>query len=125
MNTIEETVKLAGFGKRKMMQKQIDLFTKDFGPGEELLGVVVSMPKPNEQFYVTNKRVITNKILGTFSNERKEIPLSSISSVNMSTKGLTAGLEVVASNNKAFAENLPINVAQEVKKILDSLLVNA
>lgn len=125
MNTIEETVKLAGFGKRKMMQKQIVLFTKDFAPGEELLGVVVSMPKPNEQMYVTNKRVITNKIQGAFSNDRTEIPISSISSVNMSTKGLTAGLEVVASNNTAFVTNLPINVTQEVKKILDSLLVNA
>lgn len=124
MNTIEETIKLAGFGKRKMMQKQIELFEKDLAPGEELLGVVVSIPKPVEQFYLTNKRVITNKIQGAFSNERKEIPLSSISSVNMSTKGLAAEIEVVASNNKAFASNLPISVTQEVKKIIDSLIIN-
>ncbi|MBT2722331.1 PH domain-containing protein [Bacillus sp. ISL-46] len=123
MNTVEETIKMAGFGKRKMMRKQIELFEKDLLAGEELLGVATSFPKPTEQLYVTNKRIFSHKIKGVFENEKVEIPLSSISSVNTKVKGLSAEIEIVTSNNKCSVEKIPLNIAPEIKKLIDSLVM--
>ncbi|MEM5673471.1 hypothetical protein AAHB54_29880 [Bacillus cereus] len=44
INTIEETIKLAGWGRRKAMRKQIELFEKDLLDDEKLLGVATSNP---------------------------------------------------------------------------------
>ncbi|MED4903959.1 PH domain-containing protein [Parageobacillus thermoglucosidasius] len=123
MNTIEETIKLAGFGRRKAMRKQIEMFKKELLEGEELLGVAASNPNPTEQLYITNKRIIAHKIQGIFQNDRREIPLSSVSSINMSAKGLGAKIEIVTSNNSAVVENIPLHVAQEIKKLVDSLIL--
>lgn len=122
MDTIQETIKLAGLGRKKAMQKQIELFENSLLDGEKLLGVGASFPKPIEQIYVTDKRIIAHKIEGIFKNEKVEIPLSSISSINTTVKGLGASIEILASNNKASVEKLHIHIAQELKKLIDSLL---
>lgn len=122
MDTIQETIKLAGLGRKKAMQKQIELFERSLMEGEKLLGVGASNPKPTEQIYVTDKRIIVHKIEGIFKNEKIEIPLSSVSSINTAVKGLGASIEIVASNNKASVEKLHIHIAQELKILIDSLL---
>jgi hypothetical protein len=122
MDTIQETIKLAGLGRKKAMQKQIELFENGLMEGEKLLGVGASNPKPTEQIYVTDKRIIVHKIEGIFKNEKVEIPLSSVSSINTTVKGLGASIEVVASNNEAFVAKLHIHIAQELKSLIDSLL---
>ena len=104
------------------MQKQIELFENSLLEGENLLGVGASFPNPTEQIYVTDKRIIAHKIEGIFKNEKVEIPLSSISSINTTVKGLGASIEIVASNNKASVEKLHIHIAQELKVLIDSLL---
>jgi hypothetical protein len=123
MNTIEETIKLAGWGRKKAMEKQIEMFEKSLQKGEKLLGVGASHPKPTQQIYVTDKRIIVHKIEGIFENKKTEIPLSSISSINISTKGLGATIDIVASNNNASVEHLHIHIAKELKNIIDSLLI--
>jgi hypothetical protein len=123
MNTIEETIKLAGWGRKKAMQKQISMVENGLLEGENLLGVGASNPKPTEQIYVTSKRVIIHKIEGILENNKVEIPLTSISSINTNVKGLGAKIEIVASNNKATIEKLHIHVATEIKKLLDSLIL--
>jgi hypothetical protein len=123
MNTIEETIKLAGWGRKKAMQKQISMVENGLLEGENLLGVGASNPKPTEQIYVTSKRVIIHKIEGILENNKVEIPLTSISSINTNVKGLGARIEIVASNNKATIEKLHIHVATEIKKLLDSLIL--
>jgi hypothetical protein len=123
LNTIEETIKMAGFGRRKAMRKQIELFEQQLLEDEKLIGAAASHPKPTEQLYVTNKRIFSHKIKGVFENEKVEIPLSSVSSVNTKTKGLSAQIEIVASNNKCVVENIPLNVAPEVKRLIDSLIL--
>lgn len=122
MDTIQETIKLAGWGRKKAMEKQIEMFEKSLQKGEKLLGAGASHPKPTQQIYVTDKRIIAHKIEGIFENKKTEIPLSSISSVNTSTKGLDANIDIVASNNNASVEHLHIHIAQELKKIIDSLV---
>ncbi|WP_225228766.1 SHOCT domain-containing protein [Bacillus sp. PS06] len=122
MDTIQETIKLAGLGRKKAMQKQIELFRSGLMEGENLLGVGASNPKPTEQIYVTDKRIIVHKIEGIFKNEKVEIPLSSVSSINTTVKGLGASIAIVASNNKASVEKLHIHIAQELKSLIDSLL---
>lgn len=124
MNTVEMTIKRAGWGRRKAMKKQIDLFESSLIKGETLLGVATSYPQPIEQIYVTDKRIIVHKIEGAFSNSKKEIPISTISSVNVETKLLGGTLQIVASNNLATIEKVPIDVLQEIKNIIDRLLLN-
>ena len=125
MDTIQETIRLAGFGRRKAMTKQIELFENSLLDGEKLLGVGASSPNPVEQIYVTNKRIIVHKIEGLFKNEKIEIPLSSISSINTTVKLINAEIEILASNNKASVEKLPVHIAQELKTLIDSLLHSA
>ena len=123
LNTIEETIKLAGWGRRKAMRKQIELFEKELLEDEKLLGVATSKPNPTEQLYITNKRIIAHKIEGVFQNNKVEIPLSSISSVNTNVKGLSVEIVIVTSNNTASVEKIPLHVAQEIKKLIDSLIL--
>ncbi|RFB26983.1 PH domain-containing protein [Bacillus sp. LB(2018)] len=123
INTIEETIKLAGWGRRKAMRKQIELFEKELLEDEKLLGVAVSKPNPTEQLYITSKRIIAHKIEGVFQNNKVEIPLSSINSINTNVKGLSAEIVIVTSNNTATVEKIPLHVAQEIKKLLDSLVL--
>lgn len=125
MDTIQETIKLAGLGRRKAMRKQIELFENNLLDGEKLLGVGASSPNPVEQIYVTNKRIIVHKIKGIFKNEKLEIPLSSISSINTTVKLIHAEIKILASNNKASVEKLPIHIAEELKALIDSLLHSA
>lgn len=125
MDTIQETIRLAGFGRRKAMKKQIELFENSLLDGEKLLGVGASSPNPVEQIYVTNRRIIVHKIEGLFKNEKKEIPLSSISSINTTVKFINAEIKILASNNKASVEKLPIHIAEELKTLIDSLLHTA
>lgn len=123
-NTIEKTVKYAGLGRKKAMQKQIDVFVaNNLMEDEELLGVAVSHPKPTEQIYITGKRVIVHKVQGLLKNETTEIPLNKISSINISTgKFLSANIKIFTSNNEATVENVPLDVAQDIKQILDQLV---
>ncbi|MCU4797358.1 PH domain-containing protein [Bacillus cereus] len=123
LNTIEETIKLAGWGRRKAMRKQIELFEKELSEEEKLLGVAASKPNPTEQLYITSKRIIAHKIEGVFQNNKVEIPLSSINSINTNVKGLSAEIVIVTSNNTATLEKIPLHVAQEIKKLLDSLIL--
>jgi hypothetical protein len=123
MDTIQETIKLAGFGKRKVMEKQIELIGKGLQKEEKLLGVGASHPKPTQQIYITDKRIIVHKVEGIFQNDKTEIPLSSVSSINTSIKGVGATIDIVASNNNAIVEHLHIPIAQELKKLIDSLLI--
>ncbi|MCW1939370.1 PH domain-containing protein [Bacillus anthracis] len=123
LNTIEETIKLAGWGRRKAMRKQIELFEKELLEEEKLLGVAASKPNPTEQLYITNKRIIAHKIEGVFQNNKVEIPLSSINSINTNVKGLSSEIIIVTSNNTASVEKIPLHVAQEIKKLLDSLIL--
>ncbi|MCU4837379.1 hypothetical protein COK59_02065 [Bacillus thuringiensis] len=123
LNTIEETIKLAGWGRRKAIRKQIELFEKNLLDDEKLLGVATSKPNPTEQLYITNKRIIVHKIEGMLQNNKVEIPLSSINSINTNVKGLSSEIIIVTSNNTASVEKIPLHVAQEIKKLLDSLIL--
>ena len=123
LNTIEETIKLAGWGRRKAMRKQIESFEKELLEEEKLLGVAASKPNPTEQLYITSKRIIAHKIEGVFQNNKVEIPLSSINSINTNVKGLSSEIIILTSNNTASVEKIPLHVAQEIKKLLDSLIL--
>lgn len=123
MNTIEETIKFAGWGRRKVMRKQIEAFENQLIDGEEMIGAIASYPRPTEQLYITNMRVIVHKIEGVLSNTRVEIPLSTISSINVNSKLLSTRIDIVASNNVATIDNTPVHIAQEIKKILDTLIL--
>lgn len=124
MNTIEECIKQAGWGRKKAMKKQIDLIESQLLSGENLLGCAISKPNPTEQLYVTDKRIIVHKIEGMLSNSKKEIPLSSISSVNVETSLLGGTIKIVASGNSATVEKIPLDLLQEIKKIIDELTLN-
>lgn len=123
MNTIEETIKMAGFGKRKMMRKQIELFEKDLEEGEKLMGVAMSHPKSIEQLYITNKRVISHKMVGLFENTRVDVPLDKISSVNTNIKGFNMEIQLVSSINGAAVSRVPVHIGSQVKQLIQTLLL--
>ena len=119
LNTIEETVRMAGFGKKKVMAKQIEMFENRFeSDGEKLLGVCASM-KGATQLYVSNKRIILHEIKGLMSNNEKNIPLSSVGSINIKKSTVFATLEIVTSGNVAVIDNVPVHLADEIKKVID------
>lgn len=120
MDTIAETIKLAGFGKKKMMAKQIQLFDDKFNDqGETLLAVCASV-KGTEQLYLTDKRVVLHEIKGMASNDERSIPLESISSINISSKLANSTIEIVSSGNKAVIDNVPMHVATEIKNAIEN-----
>jgi Bacterial PH domain len=118
MNTIEETIKLAGWGRRKAMTKQIEAIGSKIGT---IMAVVASQPKPTEQIYVTRDRVVFHKIAGIFGNETKEILIKNITSINVEQKFVWCDIEITASGSKIKAEKLPAPIAMEVKRIIDIL----
>lgn len=125
MNTIEETIKMAGLGKKKAMKKQIDLFeSKLNGQGEKLIAVCASM-KGAQQLYVTDQRIVLHEIKGLLSNNEVSIPLSSINSINIISKFVHSTIEIISSGNAAVINNVPIHLATEIKNIVEGLKVDS
>jgi len=61
MDTIAETIKFAGFGKKKAMANQIQMFDDRLTEqGETLLAVCASI-KGTKQLYVTDQRIILHE----------------------------------------------------------------
>ncbi|MEY9978001.1 hypothetical protein [Lysinibacillus sp. RC79] len=74
MDTIAETIKFAGFGKKKAMAKQIQMFDDRLTEqGETLLAVCASV-KGIKQLYVTDQRILLHEIKGIVSNDETSIP---------------------------------------------------
>ncbi|WP_025114182.1 PH domain-containing protein [Lysinibacillus fusiformis] len=121
MDTIAETIKFAGFGKKKAMAKQIQMFDDRLTEqGETLLAVCASV-KGIKQLYVTDKRILLHEIKGIVSNDERSIPLTSISSINISNKLVYSTIEIVSTGNKAIIDDVPAHIALEIKSGIDNL----
>lgn len=121
MDTIAETIKFAGFGKKKVMANQIQMFDDRLtDQGETLLAVCASI-KGTKQLYVTDQRIILHEIKGLIFNDEKSIPLKSISSINISKKLLSSTLKIVSTGNKAIIEDVPAHIALEIKNAIENL----
>lgn len=121
MNTIEETIKSAPFLKGKIWRKQIEMIEKRVaGEGEQLLAACFKKDGM-QQLYVTNKRIYFNEIKGMMSNNEQMIPLSNISSVSCSSKGLFADLIVTTSGANIIVEDVSVGIAQTVMKKIETL----
>jgi len=125
MDTIAETIKFAGFGKKKAMAKQIQMFDDRLTEqGEALLAVCASV-KGTKQLYVTDQRILLHEIKGIVSNDETSIPLSSISSINISNKLVYSTIEIVSTGNKAIIDDVPAHIALEIKSGIENLKVMA
>ncbi len=121
MDTIAETIKFAGFGKKKAMAKQIQMFDDRLTEqGETLLAVCASV-KGIKQLYVTDKRILLHEIKGIVSNDERSIPLASISSINISNKLVYSTIEIVSTGNKAIIDDVPAHIALEIKSGIENL----
>lgn len=121
MDTIAETIKLAGFGKKKIMAKQIQMFDDRLTDQGETLLAVCASAKGRAQLYVTDKRVILHEIKGITSNDERSIPLASISSINISNKFVHSTIEIVSTGNKAIIDDVPAHIAGEIKNGIENL----
>lgn len=122
MNTIEETIKMAGFGKKKVTAKQIQFYEdKLSNEGENLLAVCIST-KDASQLYVSDKRVHVNIIKGTFSNDELALPISNIASVLIKKKFVHADIEIVGTGTKIILNEVPVHIADEIKKVIEHLM---
>lgn len=79
------------------------------------------MHKGRAQLYVTDKRIILHEIKGITSNDERSIPLTSISSINISTKLVYSTIEIVSTGNKAIIDDVPAHVAGEIKNGIENL----
>lgn len=121
MDTIAETIKFAGFGKKKAMAKQIQMFDDRLTEqGETLLAVCASV-KGTKQLYVTDQRILLHEIKGIVSNDETSIPLSSISSINISNKLVYSTIQIVSTGNKAIIDDVPAHIALEIKSGIENL----
>ncbi|MDM5250313.1 PH domain-containing protein [Lysinibacillus sp. G4S2] len=121
MDTIAETIKFAGFGKKKAMANQIQMFDDRLtDQGETLLAVCASI-KGTKQLYVTDQRIILHETKGIIFNDEKSIPLQSISSINISNTLISSTLKIVSTGNKAIIEDVPQNIALEIKNAIENL----
>jgi len=121
MDTIAETIKFAGFGKKKAMANQIQMFDDRLtDQGETLLAVCASI-KGTKQLYVTDQRIILHETKGIIFNDEKSIPLQSISSINISNTLLSSTLKIVSTGNKAIIEDVPQRIALEIKNAIENL----
>ncbi|ODV57361.1 SHOCT domain-containing protein [Lysinibacillus fusiformis] len=121
MDTIAETIKFAGFGKKKAMAKQIQMFDDCLtDQGETLLAVCASV-RGIKQLYVTDQRILLHEIKGIVSNDERSIPLASISSINISNKLVCSSIEIVSTGNKAIIDDVPAHIALEIKSGIENL----
>ncbi|SHN87466.1 hypothetical protein SAMN02745215_04901 [Desulfitobacterium chlororespirans DSM 11544] len=105
------------------MQMQIDLIASSFLNEEKLLAVGASIPNPTEQVYITNQRIIVHKIISSWKGTKTEIFLSDIKSVKIVTKlSQYSKLEIVTTNDCILIERIPLDILQEIKRIIDELL---
>lgn len=121
MNTIEETINMAGFGKKKAMAGQIKLFEDRLSnEGESLLAVCASKDGKT-QLYVSDRQVILHEIKGMLSNAEKSIPLGNITSIDIDSSFVFSTLKITASGNAAVIDGVPIAIANEIKAIIEHL----
>lgn len=121
MNTIEETIKMAGLGKKKAMAGQIKLFEDRLSnEGESLLGVCASKDGKT-QLYVSDKRVILHEIKDLLSNAEKSIPLGNITSIDIDSKFVFSTLKITTSGNVAVIDGVSVAIANEIKSIIEHL----
>ncbi|WP_341300447.1 PH domain-containing protein [Lysinibacillus sp. FSL H8-0500] len=121
MDTIAETIKFAGFGKKKAMAKQIQMFDDRLMDQDETLLAVCASVKGTKQLYVTDKRIILHEIKGIVSNDERSIPLTSISSINISNKLVYSTIEIVSTGNKAKIDDGPAHIVLEIKAAIENL----
>lgn len=122
MNTIEQTIEMAGFGKKKATKGQIDLFEKRFAAEGETLLAVGFNAKGDRQLYVTNKKIVLHEILGFLKNNEKNIPVANITSVNLETKlAVYAVLTFTTSGNTIEIDGIPLAIAREIQSIVEGL----
>lgn len=121
MNTIEETIKMAGLFKKKVVAKQIQLFEDKFAnEGESVLAACFSKDGQG-QLYVTDKRVHANIIKGMLSNQESSIPLSNITSITVDSKFVFGSIAITTSGTTIKIDDVPVAIAQEVKSIIEHL----
>jgi len=107
------------------MAKQIQMFDDRLtDQGETLLAVCASV-KGTKQLYVTDQRILLHEIKGIVSNDETSIPLSSISSINISNKLVYSTIEIVSTGNIAIIDDVPAHIALEIKSGIENLKVMA
>jgi hypothetical protein len=122
VNTIEETVRLAQFGLRRITKIHIKNFEKDLPKDEKLLAVGFDMFHPKNQVYVTDKRIIFIKIFRPHDVKRKNILIKHITAVDFDKFGTFAMINIATANENEGIGYIPIHIGQEINLIVEKLM---
>ncbi len=122
MNTITKTVKDAFFINRWVIKKYISLIERTLDSDERLLGVGIKYDKPDEQLYVTDKRVIIKKI-NTMSGKEITIPLANISAVRIKNKFIHCDIDLRYSGTSIEVEGISADIAYDLQKLISMLIM--
>lgn len=120
IDTIEETVKRAGLGKRKFAKMEIERFRNELPKEEELLGVAFDQ-KSRKQIYVTDKRVTFIRREGLLGFDKSSILIKDITAIDLKITFLNTKLTVKAGSISEEVDHLYGHVADELRSLLERL----
>lgn len=124
MDTLIQTIKYAGWGRRGIMQRFIAYYCNHyFEDGERLLGVGsdITAGKYKNIIFVTNKRVIKYVTEGIINQKEVEMRLNAIVGVGLTIKLLSTEIEVRSSNESIIVESIPLDVGHELVGLIRKL----
>lgn len=136
INTIEETINEAGFGRKKVVKKYIEVFEKNkLADGEKLIEMATTFDKPTDLLFVTDNRVFYFKMNTEDQSVDKCIDYINIADCSIEDQGLEKRF-VIGSRSQEVAiskllvngndgtviqiAKVPTKIAEQVKHTIDS-----
>ncbi|HLO11563.1 MAG TPA: PH domain-containing protein [Pseudoneobacillus sp.] len=117
MDTKDEAIKNAGFGRKWAVRSIIEQFERSLRD-EKMLGIAISFHNPKNQLFITDKRVILRQVKGPTNVEMVDILLKNITSFQIKQGMLKSKIEIRSSNQKIDIDDVLINISEEMISIL-------
>lgn len=123
MNTKKATADRATFGSRFLVKMKIQSIEDELAQeGDVLHGIAAPIARNNEYLIVTNRKVSHIKITSPIKVIEESIPIESITGSKVVTKGLLADIKVNSNSTSIKIENVPIDIAKELRLIINNLV---
>lgn len=124
VNTVESTIKQAGFLQRSIIKTFIKNFENELQSDEQIIGMCTEYLKPGSQLYVTNSRATTRKLIKPLHTEEKSIPISKILSVETKTyMNMYMDIIIKSSETTLKIDKVDISIAKDIKRLIESKIL--
>lgn len=136
MNTIEETINEAGFGRKKIIKKYTDVFKNNkLDTDEILIEMATTFDKPTDLLFVTDKRVFYFKMNTEDLSVDKRVNFKDILNCQIEDQGTEKRFAIGSRSQDVAISKLIVNtsigiviqiakvptkIAEQVKQTIDS-----